>query len=66
MADIVTKLRVTADVAPEASRITRLIPGSRDLLREAADEIERLRANEMFLRDCLADRGLSATKRLSN
>ena len=28
-------------------------------------EIQRLRDNESFLRDCLADRGMSATKQLS-
>jgi len=36
------------------------------LIRHLDDEIQRLRENEMFLRDCLADRGMSATKELSN
>lgn len=66
MRDIVGKLRCTADIAPDASKATRLTPGARDLLRSAADEIERLKENEIFLRDCLADRGMSATKQLSN
>ncbi|MEX5600737.1 hypothetical protein [Pseudophaeobacter sp. C1-32P7] len=36
------------------------------LILQMADEIERLRENERFLRDCLSDRGMSASKRLSN
>ncbi|WP_065321734.1 hypothetical protein [Tritonibacter mobilis] len=66
MTDLVSRLRLTAEIAPAGTKTTRLAPGARRLLNEAAAEIVRLRENEKFLRDCLADRGMSATKQLSN
>jgi hypothetical protein len=66
MSDLVSRLRLTAEIAPPADKATRLVPAARRLLEEAATEIERLLENEKFLRDCLADRGMSATKKLPN
>lgn len=65
---------ISLDTGKEAARIWSLadarrierLPALEEAFLHQVQEIERLRENEKFLRDCLADRGMSATKKLSN
>lgn len=51
MSELVSTLRTTAAVAPDALSVTRLLPAARELLRAAANEIERLSKVEAAARN---------------
>jgi hypothetical protein len=54
---IASELRVTAEIAPQAQTVTKLLPGARDLLRKAAKHISDLEGELLNYADEVAALG---------